>query len=138
MIAWPLCKSAQNWRQIDSSYQFPTLAGLSTYTLHPFPASRSTIIGSPFVFTTVSAPLVFCFYIISSMPPPSTPPLHPRAHVFYSTQGHGRVQMTNALNINSSVGLFFRDWITITDGDTIEYEVSLYEDADLDKVSIDR
>lgn len=44
--------------------------------------------------------------------------------------------MTNALNVNASVGLFFKDWVPITEGDTIEYEVSLYKDADLDKVSV--
>lgn len=42
--------------------------------------------------------------------------------------------MSNALNVNSSVGLFFKDWVPIVEGETLEYEVSLYEDADLDKV----
>lgn len=49
-------------------------------------------------------------------------------------QGHGRLQMTNALNVNQSVGLYFQDWAKIEEGETIEYEVSLYEEADLDKV----
>lgn len=38
--------------------------------------------------------------------------------------------------MNSSVGLFFRDWAKITEGETILYEVSLYEDADPDKVIV--
>ena len=42
--------------------------------------------------------------------------------------------MINALNINATVGLFFEDWVEIREGETLEYEVSLYEDADLDKV----
>ena len=42
--------------------------------------------------------------------------------------------MINALNINSTVGIFFEDWVEITEGDTLDYEVSLYEGADLDKV----
>ena len=50
-------------------------------------------------------------------------------------QGHGRVTMINALNINSTVGIFFEDWVEISEGETLEYEVSLYEDADLDKVN---
>lgn len=49
-------------------------------------------------------------------------------------QGHGLVTMINALNINSTVGIFFEDWVEIAEGQTLEYEVSLYEDADLDKV----
>eukprot|EP00752_Nemacystus_decipiens_P002900 g2698.t1 len=48
-------------------------------------------------------------------------------------QGFGRVTMVNALNINATVGLFFEDWVEIREGETLEYEVSLYEDADLDK-----
>ena len=44
--------------------------------------------------------------------------------------------MVNALNINATVGLFFRDWVEIREGETLEYEVSLYEDADLDKVRV--
>lgn len=44
--------------------------------------------------------------------------------------------MVNALNINATVGLFFEDWVEIREGETLEYEVSLYEDADLDKVRI--
>lgn len=42
--------------------------------------------------------------------------------------------MLTALNVNASVGLFFEDWVEISEGQTLEYEVSLYEDADLDKV----
>lgn len=42
--------------------------------------------------------------------------------------------MVNALNINSTVGIFFKDWVDIESGETLEYEVSLYEDADTDKV----
>lgn len=42
--------------------------------------------------------------------------------------------MINALNINSSVGIYFEDWKEIFEGETIDFEVSLYEDADLDKV----
>lgn len=42
--------------------------------------------------------------------------------------------MTNGLNVNQSVGLFFRDWEKIEEGETLTYNVSLYEDADLDKV----
>lgn len=42
--------------------------------------------------------------------------------------------MVNALNINSTVGIFFEDWVEIREGDTLEYNVSLYEGADLDKV----
>ena len=52
----------------------------------------------------------------------------------HRAQGHGRVTMINALNINSTVGIFFEDWVEISEGMTLEYEVSLYEDADLDKV----
>ncbi|CAM9425618.1 unnamed protein product [Ectocarpus fasciculatus] len=48
-------------------------------------------------------------------------------------QGFGRVTMINALNINATVGIFFEDWVEIREGETLEYEVSLYEDADLDK-----
>ncbi|CAM9508566.1 unnamed protein product, partial [Sphacelaria rigidula] len=48
-------------------------------------------------------------------------------------QGHGRVQLTNGLNINQSVGLFFKDWEKIEEGETLTYNVSLYEDADLKK-----
>ena len=43
--------------------------------------------------------------------------------------------MINALNINSTVGIFFEDWVEISEGETLEYEVSLYEDADPDKVN---
>lgn len=46
--------------------------------------------------------------------------------------------MINALNINSTVGIFFEDWVEISEGMTLEYEVSLYEDADLDKVRFHR
>lgn len=42
--------------------------------------------------------------------------------------------MVNALNVNSTVGIFFKDWVDIVSGETLEYEVSLYEDADTDKV----
>lgn len=42
--------------------------------------------------------------------------------------------MFNALNINGTVGIFFKDWVEIAEADSIEYEVSLYEEADLDKV----
>ena len=42
--------------------------------------------------------------------------------------------MVQALNINSTVGIFFKDWEEISEGETLEYEVSLYEDADTDKV----
>lgn len=42
--------------------------------------------------------------------------------------------MVNALNINATVGLFFKDWVEIREGEELEYEVSLHEDADLDKV----
>ncbi|CAM9651759.1 unnamed protein product, partial [Choristocarpus tenellus] len=48
-------------------------------------------------------------------------------------QGHGRVTLSQGLNVNSSVGLFFKDWETIGEGETLEYTVSLYEGADLDK-----
>ncbi|CAM9547842.1 unnamed protein product [Ectocarpus sp. 6 AP-2014] len=48
-------------------------------------------------------------------------------------QGFGRVTMINALNINSTVGIFFEDWVEIREGETIDYDVSLYEDADTDK-----
>lgn len=44
--------------------------------------------------------------------------------------------MINALNINSTVGIFFEDWVEISEGDTLEYEVSLYDGADLDKVRV--
>ena len=44
--------------------------------------------------------------------------------------------MVNSLNINATVGLFFEDWVEIREGETLEYEVSLYEDADLDKVRV--
>lgn len=52
-------------------------------------------------------------------------------------KGFGRVTMVNALNINATVGIFFEDWVDISEGETIDYEVSLYEDADLTKVSCD-
>lgn len=42
--------------------------------------------------------------------------------------------MVNALNINSTVGIFFMDWVDIEAGQTLEYNVSLYEDADTDEV----
>lgn len=51
-------------------------------------------------------------------------------------QGFGRVTMINALNINSTVGIFFEDWVEISEGETIDYDVSLYEDADTDKVGL--
>lgn len=63
--------------------------------------------------------------------PPPPPFVMPPCHI----QGHGRVNMLTALNVNASVGLFFEDWVEISEGLTLEYEVSLYEDADLDKVS---
>lgn len=44
--------------------------------------------------------------------------------------------LSTALNVNSSVGLFFKDWIPIVEGETISYEVSLHEEADLDKVTM--
>ncbi|CAM9313629.1 unnamed protein product [Discosporangium mesarthrocarpum] len=50
-----------------------------------------------------------------------------------NTQGHGRVTLNQGLNVNSSVGLFFKDWETIGEDETLEYEVSLHEDADLEK-----
>lgn len=49
-------------------------------------------------------------------------------------QGHGRINLLNALNVNSSVGLFFIDWESIVEGQTLEYTVTLHEGADLDKV----
>lgn len=55
-------------------------------------------------------------------------PIHARS------KGFGRVTMVNALNINATVGIFFQDWVDIQEGETLEYEVSLYEDADLTKV----
>lgn len=45
--------------------------------------------------------------------------------------------MVNALNINSTVGIFFEDWVEIREGETLEYEVALDEGADLTKVSSD-
>lgn len=53
------------------------------------------------------------------------------------SKGFGRVTMVDALNINATVGIFFDDWVEITEGETLEYEISLYEDADLTKVSYD-
>lgn len=44
--------------------------------------------------------------------------------------------MINALNINSTVGIFFEDWVEIREGETLEYDVSLYEDADTEKVGV--
>lgn len=44
--------------------------------------------------------------------------------------------MSNALNIGGTVGIFFEDWVEISEGETLEYEVSLHEEANLDKVYV--
>lgn len=47
-----------------------------------------------------------------------------------SIQGHGRIDLTRAVDVNGTIGVYVEDWVYIKEGEINRYEITTTDDAD--------